>query len=400
MPSHKPDMLFEPLTLPCGVILKNRIVKSAMSDSLGDGTGHPTPAQINLYRVWANGRLAVAIIGEVQCAPDYAEKPGNLVLNKASELERFEPLASAGRQNGAQLWVQLGHAGAMAYPPTSKPKGPSALDLPGLCCEAMSLDEISRLPQEFARTAALAEKTGFGGVQIHAAHGFLLSQLLSPLFNRRTDNYGGSIENRMRLVLEVISAVRASVGPEFPIAIKLNSSDQLEGGLMEDDALKVVAALERTSLDLIEISGGTYFPSAKSASDSGGSGPYFAGFTKRARELTGKPLMLTGGFKTLFQAEEAIIAGIADVVGLARALAIEPALPNLWQSGQLPEPAFPRFRETPEGGVTAWYTMQLTAIGEETANYAPSDLNSAIAAYAQRDEARTEIWLRHFGRPD
>jgi 2,4-dienoyl-CoA reductase-like NADH-dependent reductase (Old Yellow Enzyme family) len=393
---QSPDPLFEPLQLPCGAILKNRIAKSAMSDSLGDGTGHPTAEQMRLYQRWAHGGVAVSIIGEVQGAADFAEKPGNLVLNDISDLERFRDLARQGGENGALLWLQLGHAGALAYAPTSRPKGPSALDLPGLRCAELTMPEIQQVPAEFAMTARLAQQAGFGGVQIHAAHGFLLSQFLSPLFNLRGDAYGGPIANRMRLLLETIEATRAAVGPNFPIAVKLNSSDQLQGGLAEGDALKVVAALDRSSVDLIDISGGTYFPGATSASDSAGGGPYFLEFAKRARAVTGKPIMLTGGFKTRAQAEDAVRGGAADVVGLARALALEPSLPALWQSDQMPEPAFPRFASAPEGGITAWYTMRLTEIGADSETPEVGDLGQAIRDYEARDAARTEIWVKHF----
>ncbi|KZM50419.1 NADH:flavin oxidoreductase/NADH oxidase family protein [Labrenzia sp. OB1] len=389
--------LFSPLTLPCGVILKNRIAKSAMSDSLGDGTGHPTAEQVRLYRRWAEGGTALAIIGEVQGSAGHAEKPGNLVLDAASDLEHFKELARQGSENGTQLWLQLGHAGALAYAPTSAPRGPSALDLQGLCCAQMTADEIRHFPQEIARTTRLARQAGFGGVQIHAAHGFLLSQFLSPLFNRRSDAYGGPVANRMRLLLEAIEAARAAAGPEFPIGVKLNSSDQLEGGLNEDEALEVVAALENTSVDLIDISGGTYFPGAKAASDGAGRGPYFIEFAKRARTVTSKPLMLTGGFKTRAQAEDAVSEGATDVVGLARALALVPSLAEHWKAGQMPEPEFPRFSGAPEGGITAWYTMRLTGIGSGVETTAGSDLGEAIRTYEARDRVRTDIWLRHFG---
>ncbi len=394
------ENLFEPLTLPCRVVLKNRIAKSAMSDSLGDGTGHPTAEQIRLYRRWAEGGLALSIIGEVQGTPGFAEKPGNLVLNDDADFDRFQALAQEGGANDTQLWLQLGHAGALAYAPTSQPKGPSALDLPGLCCAELTEAEIHRLPSEFARTARLAQDAGFGGVQIHAAHGFLLSQFLSPLFNKRNDEYGGSIANRMRLLLESIDATRAAVGPDFPIAVKLNSSDQLEGGLEEDDALNVAAALDRSSVDLIDISGGTYFPGAKAASDGAGGGPYFLGFARRARAVTTKPLMLTGGFKTRAQAEEAVGSGAVDLIGLARALVIEPSLPALWQADRTPEPVFPRFPEVPEGGITAWYTMRLTEIGADAETPAPGEIGQAIRDYDARDAARTAIWLEHFGDND
>lgn len=393
---QQPGILFEPQKLPCGVTLKNRIVKSAMSDSLGDGTGHPTAEQIRLYKRWADGGVAASIIGEVQGSAGYAEKPGNLVLNETSDLDRFRDLAKQGSENGTMLWLQLGHAGALAYAPTSSPKGPSALDLPGLRCAELRIDEIHQLPLEFARTAGLAQQAGFGGVQVHAAHGFLLSQFLSPLFNKRSDEYGGAVANRMRLLLEVIEATRAAVGPGFPIAVKLNSSDQLEGGFDGEDALEVVAALERSTVDLIDISGGTYFPGAKSASDGAGRGPYFIEFAKRARAVTTKPLMLTGGFKTRKQAEDAVASGAVDIVGLARALVVEPSLPDFWKADQTPEPVFPRFPDAPEGGITAWYTMRLTEIGADRETPVFGDLGQAIGDYEARDKTRTEVWMRHF----
>ncbi|MBP3127597.1 NADH:flavin oxidoreductase/NADH oxidase family protein [Thalassospira sp. ER-Se-21-Dark] len=389
--------LFRPLELPSGVVLKNRIAKSAMSDSLGDGTGHPTKAQNWLYRRWAEGGVGVSIIGEVQAQPGYAQKPGNLVLDDNANLDRFRALARQGAAKGSNLWLQLGHAGALAFAPTSTPKGPSALDLPGLKCAALTDDEIHQIPAQFARTAKLAEHAGFGGVQIHAAHGFLLSQFLSPLFNKRCDDYGGSIANRMRLLLETIGAVRTEVGPGFVVAVKLNATDQLEGGLSEDDALAVVTALDQTKIDLIDISGGTYFPGAKAASDGAGGGPYFMNFAKRARKVTTKPLMLTGGFKTRAQAEEALNSGVIDIVGLARALVIEPALPDLWQRGDRHDPVFPRFDHAPAGGITAWYTMRLTALAGRVEMPEFDDLDQVLSAYEARDADRAQIWLRYFG---
>ena len=396
MNSMQQVSLFDPLELPCGVVLKNRILKSAMSDSLGDGTGTPSDAQIRLYERWAEGGLAAAIIGEVQGDPRFAEKPGNLVLRPDADIARFQALARAGSVNHAQLWMQLGHAGAMAFPPISTPKGPSVLDLPGLTCGALSLDEVRALPGEFARTARLARELGFGGVQIHAAHGLLLCQFLSPLFNSRADAYGGSIENRMRLTLEVVEAVRAAVGPDFPVAIKLNATDQLEGGFDAADALTVVRALDGTSVDLIDISGGTYFPGAKSASAGSGSGPYFLGFAERARELTTKPLMVTGGFKKRTQAEDALRRGAA-AIGLARALVLHPDLPENWRAGRMPEPHFPKFAKPPEGGITAWYTMRLADLGEDREPRETMDLDAVLQTYNARDEARIPLWKARFG---
>lgn len=391
------NVLSQPLNLPCGVVLKNRIAKSAMSDSLGSGCGAPTDAQIRLYERWAKGGLALSIVGEVQSTSDYPEKPGNLVLNDRSQLDKFKGLARAGSINDAHLWFQLGHAGAMADALISTPKGPSALDLPGLKCGALTASEIKTLPDEFARTAVLAKELGFGGVEIHAAHGFLLSQFLSPLFNQRTDEYGGSLENRMRLVLKTVDKVRRAVGSRFPVGIKLNSTDQLEGGFQQDEALAVVAALDKTGIDLIDISGGTYFPGAPSSSDRAGSGPYFLDFAERARANTAIPLMVTGGFKTLEQAQAAVEEGKADLVGLARALIVDPDLPKKWQVGQAPDPQFPRFDCPPEGGVTAWYTMQITRIANGESNLSPADLLDVIKVYEARDRKRRVKWRDHFG---
>ncbi|MFY0618604.1 oxidoreductase [Shimia sp.] len=389
--------LFTPLTLPCGTTLKNRIAKAAMSDSLGDGTGHPTVAQTKLYGEWAKGGLALSIIGEVQPTPDFAEKPGNLVLDAHAERDRFRPLAQAGAANNSQLWLQLGHAGAMAYAPISQPQGPSALNIAGLTCTEMSLADIHALPTTFAQTAQRAQTIGFGGVELHAAHGFLLSQFLSPLFNKRTDAYGGSIQNRMRLLLECLEAIREAVGAGFPIGLKLNATDQLDGGLTNEEALEVVRALDHTSLDLIDISGGTYFPGARAASDSAGSGPYFEGFAKRARQLTRKPLMLTGGIKTRAQAAALIESGVVDLVGLARALVLAPDLPDQWARVQPTDPDFPRFQTAPEGGITAWYTMQMTALGNGRPTETATDLATVLKAYNQRDAVRADIWRAHFG---
>ena len=389
---------FQPLELPCGVILQNRLAKAAMSDSLGDGVGNPTETQMRLYERWAEGGIGLSIIGEVQGDPNFAEKPGNLVLTEDAKLDLFRTLARRGACGETQIWLQLGHAGAMTYAPTGTPKGPSAIDIPELKSDALSVTEIRELPQRFAETARLGRNLGFGGVEIHAAHGFLLSQFLSPLFNRRHDAYGGSIQNRMRLLMEVIEAVRGAVGPFFPVGVKLNATDQLEGGLVPKEALEVVAALNEMSVDLIDISGGTYFPVAASASDTTVTGAYFVHFARAARDRTQVPLMVTGGFKTRAEAIEAITAGSADVIGLARSLVLDPSLPHRWRSGAFERQGdirFPRFDNPPEGGITAWYTMLLTDIGEDRESQSVN-LPKAVTTYEARDAERTDRWRKHF----
>lgn len=390
------QILQSALELPCGAIFKNRIAKSPMSDSLANGDGDPTEAQIRLYERWADGGAAVSFIGEVQGDPRFPERPGNLVLAEHSNKAMLRLLVSRATIDGSHLWPQLGHAGALSYSPISQPQGPSALDIEGLQCTSMSSDDIQDLPRMYARTALVAKAAGFSGVLIHAGHGFLLSQFLSPLFNHRTDGYGGSIEARSRIVIDVIHEVRRAVGPLFPVGIRINATDQLEGGLTEIDALEVVRLLDRTSVDLIDISGGTYFPGAKASSDSLSHGPYFLDFSRRAKGVTQIPVMLTGGFKQRDQAVDAIASGAADMVGLARVMALNPQVANDWLTGEGGDPVFPKFDTNPAGGITAWFTMRLTALGEDQEGAFKLDLPTAIRIYEERDEQRCMKWRERF----
>ncbi len=390
-------ILGSPLELPCGAVLKNRIAKSAMSDSLGNGEGDSSEKQARLYERWAEGGSAVSIIGEVQGDPRYPEKPGNLVFGAQTDQQSIKSLVKRGTTNGAHLWPQLGHAGALSHLPISHPKGPSVLDIEGLQCAGMTIEEVETLPPMFAKTATFSKDAGFNGVHIHAGHGFLLSQFLSPLFNHRTDNYGGSIEARRRIIVEVIDAVRKAVGPSFPIGIKINSTDKLEGGLTENDALEAVRMLDQTSIDLIDISGGTYFPGAKSSSDSSSKkGPYFIDFARRAKAVTDIPLMLTGGFTKREQAADAILSGAVDMVSLARAMVLNPELANDWLTEQDCDPEFPVFNEPSPGGITTWYTMRLTALGEDSEDKFTLDPQSALDIYEERDAQRSIKWMEKY----
>lgn len=388
--------LSQPLVLSNGTALKNRIVKSAMSDSLGDGAGNPTEAQTRLYERWAEGGMALSIIGEVQIDARFPEKPGNLVLGEHSDIDALRQLTSRASVNGAHIWPQIGHAGALSYVPVCcKPKGPSELDIGDLNTAGMSLAEVRQLPEAYAKAADIAKLAGFTGIQIHAGHGFLLSQFLSPLFNHRSDEYGGSVEGRSRIIVEIITKVRQAVGLAFPIGIKVNTSDLLEGGLTQNDALEVIGILDGTSVDLIELSGGTYFPGAKSSSDSVNSGPHFVDFAAKARQVTNTPLIATGGFKTRHEAIESLTSGAVDMVGVARATILNPSLANEWLSG-IGDPVFPRFESVVPGGITAWYSMLLTALGNDSEQYYALDLPSAIREYEARDAARTIKWKAAF----
>ena len=390
------NLLKQRLVLPCGAVLKNRLVKSAMSDSLGDGSGNPTKTQARLYERWAQGGAALSIVGEVQIDSGFPEKPGNLVLTDQSDLRNFHSLASRASIEGAHIWPQLGHAGALSHSPISYPKGPSALNIGSFQCAGMSIAEVDELPSMYANAAMLARNVGFTGIQLHAGHGFLLSQFLSPLFNRRDDRYGGSVAARCRIIVDVIHQVRLAVGSSFPIGIKINASDKLEGGLTEEDTLETIRILNETSIDLIEISGGTYFPGAKASFKRSVKGPYFLDFSKRARHITSVPLMITGGVKTRDEALYSLASGAVDMVGLARAMALNPRLPNLWLSGKGGDPIFPRFKTSQPGEITAWYTMLLTAVGKDSESNFTLDLSEAMAMYEERDRKRCLAWRETF----
>lgn len=385
-------MLGAPLRLPCGLVLPNRLVKAAMSDSLGDGAGDPTEAQLGLYERWLAGGAGLAIIGEVQVDGCYPEKPGNLVLDDSTPHPLLRRLAELGGGGRGHIWPQLGHAGALAHEPVSEPAGPSALDLDGLTCRGLTAEEIEALPAAYAAAARRAHEAGFTGIQIHAGHGFLLSQFLSPLFNHRTDRFGGSIENRSRLLLDIIREIRAATGPGFAIGVKINATDQLEGGLTEDDAIVTVELLGQTSVDVIGISGGTYFPGAPSSSDRRSTGAYFADFARRARTVADAALMVTGGIKTHKEAAALVAEGAVDLIGVARAMVLNPDLPASWLGPNPQDPTFPTFTSPPSGAITAWYTMRLTALADGTEESFDPALNEVIDHYAERDAGRVASW--------
>lgn len=385
------DILFEALDLPCGVRLKNRIMKSAMSDSLGDGAGDPSAAQIALYRLWAEGGAALALIGETQFAPEGLESPGNLLIGPGGDQDKLRALASAGAAEGAALWPQLGHAGLLSYPGLGRAAGPSAMTIDGRSGEEMSADDVAGVPARFAEAARGARALGFGGVQIHAAHGFLLSQFLSPLFNRRGDKWGGDAVGRARLTLETIAAVRDAVGADYPVGLKINGSDLIEGGVAPTDARETIRLLSGSGVDLLEISSGAYLPGAPSASESGGSKLWLLELCAEARRIVDAPVTAAAGFRLRAAAAEALRDGSVDLVGMGRPFCVYPDLPRRWAQGPF-DAATPRFASPPPNGVTAWHTMQLTAFGETGALDPDLTPESALEALGARDRAREPLW--------
>jgi 2,4-dienoyl-CoA reductase-like NADH-dependent reductase (Old Yellow Enzyme family) len=343
------DLLQQALTLPNGSRLKNRLAKSAMSEALGTTDNHATEALVRLYGRWAAGGIGLLITGNAMIDRRALGEPNNVAIEDDSDMPLLQRWAAAGQADGTQLWVQLNHPGRQS------PKGlnaenvsPSAVPFsPALQAffappRALTEDEIVALIQRFARSAGIVKRAGFSGVQIHAAHGYLVSQFLSPLTNQRSDQWGGSAENRRRFVLEVYRAMRAEVGPTFPIGIKLNSADFQQGGFSEDESLAVIQALHEEGIDLVELSGGTYEAPAMSdqkrhRASTLAREAYFLEFAEKVRAAVPVPLMVTGGFRSLGGMATALSSGAMDLIGLARGLAIEPDLPQRLLAGQEPQ---------------------------------------------------------------
>lgn len=342
------QVLAQSFTLPNGSIVKNRLAKSAMSESLGTLDNRMTPALVRLYERWADGGIGLLITGNVMIDHRALGEPNNVVVEDERDLELLKAWARAGTKNGTQLWMQINHPGkqsmrglnAETVSPSAIPFGREVASF-FATPRALTEVEIEDIIQRYGRTAAIAKKAGFSGVQIHGAHGYLVSQFLSGHHNQRTDRWGGSAENRRRFVLEVFREIRAQVGKSFPIGIKLNSADFQKGGFTEEESLDVIRALSEAGIDTIEISGGTYEAPAmsgvqqKAVKDSTRKREaYFLEFAEKARAAVKVPLMVTGGFRSAAGMAEAISGGAVDFVGIARVMAIEPDLPNRLLAGQ------------------------------------------------------------------
>lgn len=376
----KNDPLAQPLTLPSGHVLPNRIGKSAMSEALGTIDNRPTDKLATLYGRWSDGGLGLCITGNVMIDRRALGEPCNVALEDDRDLDLFRAWAKAGTRSGTSLFMQLNHPGKQS------PKGlnretvsPSAVPFDASMAayfptpRALTEAEIEDLVARFGRSAALAKQAGFSGVQIHGAHGYLVSQFLSPHHNRREDAWGGSAEKRRRFVLAVYRSMRQAVGPTFPISIKLNSADFQRGGFTEEESLDTVRALAEAGMDLVEVSGGTYEAPAMTGRDAKASTKareaYFMEFAEKARAVTKVPLMVTGGFRTGAGMREALATGAMDVVGLARLLAIEPDAPNRILRGEEPKQVVKPIT-TGIGPVdkmalmeVAWYSRQLRRMG-------------------------------------
>jgi len=419
--------LTDPLTLPCGQILPNRLAKGAMTEGLADVHGHATQGHVRLYRRWAEGGVGLQITGNVQIDRRGLERPGNVVIEgEPSDAARaaLAAFAAAAKVGGGKVWMQINHAGRQA--PSSvcpEPVAPSALALamPGgvfAMPRALSEPEINDLIGRFAKAALVAKDTGFDDVQIHAAHGYLLSQFLSPKANQRDDQWGGSLENRARFLVEVIKTTRAAVGADFAVGVKLNSADFQKGGFSFEDCLAVIDILNDLNVDLVEITGGNYeqpkmagiegiepvFAEPVRASTKAREA-YFAGYAKAVRERAKMPVMATGGFRTRGAMEGALSEGDADLIGIARPLCADPDLPKHLLSGTVeageawenklrlgptkwlgPNSPFDVVKALNGWGTQGWFCLALMDMG---AGQVPNTKRSVLGAFMayQKNEA-------------
>jgi 2,4-dienoyl-CoA reductase-like NADH-dependent reductase (Old Yellow Enzyme family) len=420
--------LDSPCGLPCGQRVKNRLVKAAMTEGLADVRNKATNRHVELYRRWAHGGAGALLTGNVQVDRRYLERAGNIVIDGPQDqgrLASLEAMAEAGSAGDTQLWMQISHAGRQTPALiTSEPVGPSAVQLaiPGGRFgkpRALTEDEILNVIDRFAFAAGIARQTGFMGVQVHAAHGYLLSEFLSPRANKRDDRWGGSIENRARLLVETVRAVRSAVGPDLVVAVKLNSADFQKGGFSFEDCLAVIEMLNNEGLDLLEISGGNYEQprllgidglepvfAEKVRESTRAREAYFFDYAVAARRVATMPLMVTGGFRSATGMREALSGGGVDLVGLGRPLCVDPNFPKKILSGAIerapdvesglrvgpgifgPNSPFPVFKAINGFARIGWYYEQIYRLADGEEPDLTIGAMRALLAYEKTEKAK------------
>lgn len=424
--------LDRPLRLPCGAVLKNRLAKAAMTEGLADPMNRATDAHVMLYERWARNGLGLMLTGNVQVDRRQLERPGNIAIDGNGGLEALRRLARTGTRDGAHFWMQINHPGRQTSAAIhARPLAPSAISLPmalAQCGEAqaMTLEQVHDVVRRFAHVAVIARECGFTGIQIHAAHGYLLSNFLSPLANRREDEYGGSLENRARLLLEIVAATRGAVGADFPISVKLNSADFQRGGFGPDESMQVVEWLASAGIDLLEISGGNYeemqmvgrgdeTPGVvrKTHDSTRAREAYFLEYARqvrpRARHL---PLMITGGMRSAAVMQDALSQDACDVIGLGRPLCTHPddggarllqgaadALPAVERELALvPGALGPMDEATHKAvesfGLLGWYCLQLIHLGRGEPPRLDMTVAEAVAGYKDNEGRTLLAWSR------
>jgi len=337
------------LTLPCGLSIPNRIAKAAMTEGLADASGRAGERIERVYRTWAEGGSGLLLTGNIMVDGRYRERPANVIVDGEQDeagragLRRF---AEASKSGGGAVIAQISHAGRQSPKAVApEPVGPSAvaMKMPGGLFgkpRALTGDEIDDIIGRFAVSAGELCAAGFDGVQVHAAHGYLVSEFLNPLANQRDDEWGGSLENRARLLMAIVRAVRGAIGPDKALSVKLNSSDFQKGGFSFEDCKRVIAMLDDEGIDLLEISGGNYeqprmmgFEGLEPVFEDNvrestrAREAYFMAYAETILETAGMPIMVTGGFRTRVAMNEAVESGIA-MIGIARPLCVKPDAPK------------------------------------------------------------------------
>ncbi|MDN3391848.1 MAG: NADH:flavin oxidoreductase/NADH oxidase family protein [Enterobacterales bacterium] len=338
--------VFTSFTLPSGLVLKNRIAKAAMEENLAQEDQTPSQALKNVYSAWAKGGTGLIITGNVMVDHLAMTGPGGLVLEQSTDITAFAELARLSKQNNCKVVMQINYPGRQVF----KKMGGKAISASSVALnmgkhshlfgvpKAMTQTDIDDVITRFTQTALQAEKAGFNGVQIHAAHGYLLAQFLSPLTNKRNDKWGGSLQNRARLLLEITRSIKAVCSPTLSVSVKLNSADFQRGGFEPSDAQVVVDLLNELNVDFVELSGGSYEAPAMQGKTGDertlAREAYFLEFAKAISQRSSIPIMTTGGISRLSIANNVIESGVA-LVGIATALAYQPNLPNKWQNEPL-----------------------------------------------------------------
>ena len=328
-----------------GIELANRLVRSATWEGLADRDGRVTPPLVQIYEDLARGGIGLTISSYMYVQRIGQQALGQIGVDSDDRVAGLAALAEATHRHGGKIVAQIVHCGGQADRRNNgglQPVAPSAIECPGYAVppRELTIDEIQEVITDFASAACRVQDAGYDGVQLHGAHGYLLSQFLSPLRNQRNDDYGGSLENRARFCMEVYRAVRSSVGPEFPIMIKLNANDFLQGSTVEEDSTFLASALAAEGLDAIEVSGGTpgsgklgaARPEIREPEDEAYFLPQAEAIRSAAPDV---PIMLVGGIRSPGVIDEILAAGTADYFSMSRPLIREPDLPARWQRGDL-----------------------------------------------------------------
>jgi 2,4-dienoyl-CoA reductase-like NADH-dependent reductase (Old Yellow Enzyme family) len=423
--------LSEPLTLLCGAVLPNRLAKAAMTERLSDSANRATGRHERLYRMWSEGGAGLLLTGNVQVDRKHLEAAGNVAIDGTENTDAIAALrrfAAAARVNGNHAWMQISHAGRQTLKALNPhPKAPSAITvaLPGGQFGqpvALTADEIPPLIARFAHAARVARETGFSGVQIHGAHGYLISEFLSPKTNLRNDEWGGDLVGRARFLMEAVRQTRAAVGSDFPVSVKLNSADFQRGGFPFEDSTIVAGWLDDEGVDLIEISGGSYeqpsmmkmeglepvYDPTISASTRAREA-YFQKFAPEIRKhLKRAKLMVTGGFRTASGMAGAIAEDGVDLIGIGRPLCVDTMAAGKLLRGEIsalerwedrlrlgpgwlgPKSPFMLVKAVNGFGAQSWYYEQLYQVAESGQPKPDMRLLSALITDQRREAARAK----------